>query len=308
MPQMPEPHSLTACSPRRRRGRRRRAAVALLTAAGLGFTLSVALAPHSSALTGARVEPLRAALPQAPAHTPAGGIAKFPHTHSAHASITCLLCHRRETNDPRPTVPGHTPCAGCHAPQFAARQGPICAVCHMEPGSPKVKPLTALQTFNLRFDHARHTRGAAQAACAACHRSERGGVALSIPADLAAHATCYRCHTPRARNAEGRDISSCGVCHQPGDYARTPEQARAYRVSFSHAKHGEREQLNCANCHAVRAGAPQGRQVTAPAARQHHRAPGAQSCLSCHNGQRAFGGDNFSDCKRCHQGETFRFQ
>jgi hypothetical protein len=29
--------------------------------------------------------------------------------------------------------------------------------------------------------------------------------------------------------------------------------------------------------------------------------------MSCHNDKRAFGGDDFSDCKRCHQGPTFRF-
>jgi hypothetical protein len=29
--------------------------------------------------------------------------------------------------------------------------------------------------------------------------------------------------------------------------------------------------------------------------------------MTCHNNRRAFGGDDFADCKRCHTGQTFRF-
>jgi hypothetical protein len=29
--------------------------------------------------------------------------------------------------------------------------------------------------------------------------------------------------------------------------------------------------------------------------------------MSCHNGKRAFGGDDFSACKRCHSRETWHF-
>src|SRR5688572_20003263 len=32
----------------------------------------------------------------------------------------------------------------------------------------------------------------------------------------------------------------------------------------------------------------------------HHGAAGAFSCMSCHRGKRAFGGDDFSVCTRCH--------
>jgi c(7)-type cytochrome triheme protein len=133
-------------------------------------------------------------------------------------------------------------------------------------------------------------------------------VALSIPRGFAAHTTCYECHTPRARNAAGRDISSCATCHRLGRYARLPESAPAFRVNFSHAEHGARQQLDCRDCHAVRPGTTRARQVTSPAPQQHHASPAAQSCLTCHNNQRAFGGDDFADCKRCHEGATFRFQ
>jgi hypothetical protein len=30
------------------------------------------------------------------------------------------------------------------------------------------------------------------------------------------------------------------------------------------------------------------------------------SCRNCHNNKRAFG-EEFASCKRCHQGQTFRF-
>ena len=131
-------------------------------------------------------------------------------------------------------------------------------------------------------------------------------MALSIPAGFGAHATCYQCHAPRAQSG-GRDISSCGACHRVGRYARTPESAQAYRVSFSHAKHGAGEKLNCQSCHQVRAGMPQRRQVTAPAPQEHNRNLRAQSCLTCHDGKRAFGGYDFASCKRCHTGRTFGF-
>jgi hypothetical protein len=29
--------------------------------------------------------------------------------------------------------------------------------------------------------------------------------------------------------------------------------------------------------------------------------------MSCHDGKRAFGGDDFSACKRCHTGTAWRF-
>jgi c(7)-type cytochrome triheme protein len=154
----------------------------------------------------------------------------------------------------------------------------------------------------VRFDHARHKT----ADCSTCHKPASRGVALSIPVGFSAHTTCYECHNPRAQ-AGGRDISSCGTCHRAGRYRRTPVQTAAYRVNFSHAEHGRRQGLNCDDCHEVKAGMPQMRQVTSPAPSQHNPSSRAQSCMACHDNQRAFGGDDFSDCKRCHEGPTFRF-
>jgi c(7)-type cytochrome triheme protein len=230
---------------------------------------------------------------------------KFQHSSRNHSRLPCLLCHRRDSNAPIPKRPGasnHLPCAGCHAQQFSSSESPICTICHTDVKSGALKSFPRLRSFRMKFDHARHlSMGSVN--CATCHRESRAGVAMSIPAGFNAHSTCYRCHTPRAQSG-GRDISSCGTCHQLGGYSRTPEFAPAFRVSFNHAKH---QKVTCNECHQVRAGLPQRRQVTAPEPLNHHATGRAQSCMSCHDGKRAFGGDDFTVCKRCHTGAAWRF-
>lgn len=230
---------------------------------------------------------------------------KFLHNTRNHARLPCLLCHRRESNAARPRLPGqsdHAPCAGCHAQQFSNSDSPICTICHTDVNSGALKSFPRLKSFSMKFDHARHV-SMAGVSCATCHRPLRGGAALSIPSGFNAHVTCYRCHTPRAQS-QGRDISSCRTCHQLGSYRRTPVFTQAFRVGFNHAKH---QKLTCNECHQVRAGMPQRRQVTSPAPLNHHARPGTRSCMSCHDGKRAFGGDDFSACKRCHTGTRWHF-
>ena len=234
---------------------------------------------------------------------PATDFSQFKHDNRNHARLPCLLCHRRENNSPQPTLPGkaaHAPCTGCHAQQFSNSASEICTICHTDVQSGKVKSFPPLRSFDARFDHAKH----AGTACGTCHRRNLNGVGLSIPSRLSAHVTCFSCHTPGAQ-ANGRNISSCSTCHQPGRLVRTSEQAPAYRVGFSHASHDASEKLSCAACHQVRAGQTRGRQVTAPTPLNHHAPARAFSCASCHNGQRTFGGDDFSVCKRCHKGPAW---
>jgi c(7)-type cytochrome triheme protein len=76
-------------------------------------------------------------------------------------------------------------------------------------------------------------------------------------------------------------------------------------LSFAHSKHTP--SMNCTTCHTVKAGAPRGRQVTSPVAAMHFAPRAAQSCASCHNNKRAFGGEDFADCRRCHKGGSFSF-
>ena len=230
---------------------------------------------------------------------------KFQHSSRNHSRLPCLLCHRRDSNAPVPKRPGasnHLPCAGCHAQQFSNSESPICSICHTDVKSGALKLFPRLKSFRMKFDHARHV-GMSSVSCATCHRRASGGVAMSIPAGFNAHATCYRCHTPRAQSG-GRDISSCGTCHQLGGYSRTPQLAPAFRVSFGHNKHAK---LSCNECHQVRPGLPQRRQVTVPEPLNHHATGRAQSCMTCHDGKRAFGDDDFTVCKRCHTGSTWRF-
>jgi len=243
---------------------------------------------------------------QGPPQPPEGlDYSKFLHDSRNHARLPCLLCHRRESNSPRPQLPGqsnHAPCTGCHAQQFSNSDSPICTICHTDVKSGALKSFPRLKTHSMKFDHARHVNMEG-VGCATCHRPSRGGVALSIPAGFNAHQTCYRCHTPRAQS-QGRDISSCRTCHDIGSYRRTPESSQAFRVGFNHSKH---QKLTCVECHQIRAGMPQQRQVTSPAPLNHHARPGAESCMSCHDGKRAFGGDDFSVCKRCHTSTRWRF-
>ncbi len=242
---------------------------------------------------------------------------RFSHsTPGAHAALTgrwsCSICHDRRGASIEPTFPQHKDCTTCHQTQFTTPDSPICTICHQAGGlnqpNPSLKKFPGLAGFNVEFDHAQHNSGEAraQSGCNACHAPARGGVARTIPAGLAAHQVCYQCHTP-GRQSRGHDISSCGACHNYGRYGRTPATGRSFGIGFSHADHGPRQNLNCEQCHTVGArGLAQGRQVTSTAPAQHFPQTRAQTCATCHNGQRSFGETNFNDCKRCHTGQTFR--
>lgn len=238
----------------------------------------------------------------------------FSHQSSSHASQQCAACHRREAdNSARPSLPGHKSCTGCHLAQFVTPDIPMCVICHtsVSSGGAPVKafPGNFKESFNLKFDHAQHLRGAARPSngCISCHdKTLRKGVALTIPVGLSAHNQCYACHTPRSQTASGRDMGSCSTCHDQAPYARTSTDARAFRFNFSHADHGVRQRLGCTDCHSVTAGLSQSRQVSLPRAEQHFPTGRGISCAACHNGKRAFGDLDFGDCRRCHKGPSFR--
>jgi c(7)-type cytochrome triheme protein len=285
---------------------RRRLSLAAVASACFVFALALLIGASDSNAKRARATAASVGEPVPP--EPQTDFSRFTHTNPQHARLPCLLCHKRETGSSQPVrSAGHAPCSGCHTEQFADASSPLCTVCHASPQSSVVKPFPRLRSFNMTFDHAKHSRGGARPAsgCAACHRPEARGVALSIPAGLPAHTTCFSCHTPGSQSG-GRDISSCNTCHRLGGYRRTSESAQAFRVGFSHAAHA-RGNLSCDDCHALKAGTGQGRQVTSPQPLMHHASPRARSCISCHNDKRAFGGDDFSDCKKCHQGSAWHF-
>ena len=297
-------------TPRRQRGTRRTLALALVVAS-VAALVAVSIFNRRAAASVAPNAPAAAVEPQ---QQQMSGVdfSKFLHDSPRHASLACASCHRRD-NSTRPTLPGHKACTDCHLPQFVSNNVPVCAICHTDLNSqnPPVKGFPSIRSFNAKFDHAQHNTGAARpaAGCADCHTpAARRAAAMTIPAGFNAHAQCYTCHTPNSQ-ANGRDIASCGVCHTlNARFFRTPTNARAFRASFSHATHGARQRLGCNDCHNLRAGLPQSRQVTAPAVAQHFNTARGQSCMTCHNGRRAFGDADFNDCKRCHKAQTFRMR
>lgn len=241
--------------------------------------------------------------------TPAPGVkienadfSKFGHFNPAHAELSCLMCHRAEENQQAtPKLPGHTPCAGCHSDQFQDKNSSICTICHTDAQTGGLKNFPPLKSFNAVFNHAKHQR---QTNCASCHQPSRGGIALSIPAGFNAHANCFQCHAPGSKLGAD-NANSCATCHQQGSPpSPISESAKAFSLGFSHAEH---RSMNCANCHTVKAGSERGNQVASIVPAMHFPPRGAQSCATCHNNKRAFGGTDFADCKRCHTGNNFGF-
>jgi hypothetical protein len=239
---------------------------------------------------------------------------RFIHTSQRHTSLACTSCHERTAdNSATPKLPGHKACTNCHLAQFVTPAVPMCQICHtnVQSSNPPVKgfPTSFNENFNVKFDHAQHMTGNARPrnGCNGCHdRPLLRGAGLSIPVGLNAHSGCYSCHTPGSKSNAGREMASCGVCHDQRAFSRTSTNSRAFRFAFSHAKHGPRQRLACDDCHSLTAGAAQSRQVSSPAAAEHFPA-GRMNCLTCHNGKRSFGGDlAFKDCRRCHTGQTFR--
>ncbi len=272
---------------------RRDTGVVALGALFLVFCLIVlAYAAEPPEITGHELPP--------PNEMPTQDFSRFRHDTAQHNRMPCLVCHVRSDKSTSPKMPGHIPCSSCHAQEFAAgNQHPICSICHT---ATDVKKFPPLRSFNAVFDHGRHLR---QTNCATCHKPTRRGVALSIPSRVNAHTTCFQCHGPQTM-VGGKNIGSCSTCHQPGRLVRTAESARAFAVNFSHTEHS-RKGLRCSECHTVRSGMRRGAQVTSPLASMHFARAGTTSCAACHNNRRAFGGNDFSDCRKCHEGRTFKF-
>ena len=237
----------------------------------------------------------------------------FKHNSQRHVSLACNSCHQRGDNSATPRFPGHKACISCHAGQFVTPNNPMCVICHADVNSsnPPLKsfPAKFKESFNVKFDHAQHMSGSArpQSGCAACHGRSGRAAALGIPTSIAAHNQCYTCHTPTSTSPAGKEIASCGVCHDQKSYSRTSTNARAFRFAFSHAKHGSAQRLACNDCHSMTAGLPQKRQVSSPEPLEHFVSTRGKTCLACHNGQRSFGGDlAFKDCRRCHTSASFK--
>ncbi|MCB1023885.1 MAG: hypothetical protein KDB79_05835 [Acidobacteria bacterium] len=232
-----------------------------------------------------------------PAETEPQDFSKFKHSTPMHSRMPCLLCHKRDNNSPTMKYSGHLPCAGCHKQQFdQGNKSPLCYICHT---STSVKRFPTLKSFNARFEHSKHFR---LTNCATCHKSTGRGKGYSILQRSNSHRTCFQCHSSSASNK----MASCDLCHQPGRPPRAiSANSPAYTATpFRHSAHIR--SMNCDSCHTIFVGMGRGRQVSSPTAKMHFASGGGTSCASCHNNKRAFGGEDFSDCKRCHQGRKFK--
>ena len=229
----------------------------------------------------------------------------FSHSIPEHKQFDCNSCHRREDNSLDLKFAGHDSCVGCHISQFTnPGQQTMCTICHddmkADPPTMKTFPDRFDEGFNMKFVHVSHISGNGRPpeGCATCH--EAAGAGKTLPVGIQAHANCFTCHTPESQ------IGSCNVCHELAPYRRTPAGRYVFKAVFSHRDHSSAQGLNCAACHFVRADAPQGSQVSTIAAEE-HKGPG-NNCASCHNGSRAFGGNdptNMTTCGRCHSGSGF---
>ena len=231
---------------------------------------------------------------------------KFDHQSEQHVRLPCLVCHTTEGESAKVKFTGHIPCSSCHVEHFEQKDHAICSICHTDNQTGEMKSFPRLTSHNARFSHSIHRP---HANCATCHSPTDRGIGFSVPARANAHSTCFQCHgsnteIAKAEVAKGKNIDNCSTCHQTGrpDAAWQPA---TYSGSFSHAKHSGKG-MNCSSCHTVLAGGGS-RQVTAPVTAMHLASGRAQSCATCHNGKRAFGGEDFTNCKRCHQGSSFDF-
>ena len=229
---------------------------------------------------------------------------KFSHTIEEHKKFDCVSCHRREVKSRDLEFAGHDSCVGCHLSQFTnpGEKPAMCAICHdkMDATPPTMKtfPAKFIEGFNMKFDHAAHETGKGRpaAGCAHCHSPSGPGQSIQIGIDT--HNNCFACHTPDTK------VGSCATCHALGPYNRTTQSEYRFPAIFRHGDHTARQGVSCNECHNVIAGAPNSRQVTNIQVLEHLTGPG-NNCLQCHNGRRAFTGNNPLDvnsCTKCHKG------
>ena len=233
---------------------------------------------------------------------------KFDHESEQHKRLPCLVCHTSEGASGKVKFNGHIPCSSCHTQHFEQKNEALCSVCHTDIDSGAMKSFPAIASFKTSFSHAVH---APQANCSTCHSSVDGGVGYSTPSGANAHARCFQCHSAdssvaKKMQAEGRPIDSCSTCHQLGSRNPIAATSARYLGGFSHARHVNARGISCNSCHTVRAGSGE-RQVSEPAMVMHKGAGAGQSCATCHNGKRSFGANDFANCRRCHQGNSFSF-
>lgn len=210
----------------------------------------------------------------------------FKHNEGRHATIPCLLCHQPNEESPKPKFASHQTCAGCHVQQFKEKSHDICTICHTNSETGEMKAFPPLKTFGMEFNHTAHFK---ETNCATCHQTQ--GTSMTIPSGVNAHVTCVQCHTSDKKIGE-KNFGSCSTCHQQGKPNRISAETTNVGFNFSHSRHSTQ---NCQSCHSP----TNGNNMSAINVSMH--SGGANGCAACHNGQKAFGANAFSDCRKCHQ-------
>ncbi|MDI1243457.1 MAG: cytochrome c3 family protein [bacterium] len=287
----------------------KRSVVAVSLLIFVGYLISCSDQPSPNQTTNANAAQAQVIPSPAPTIDPSIDYSQFTHKNEAHANLPCALCHKYDGPAPAkigfPGKANHSPCAGCHVQNFEnPTSSQMCSICHTDNTSGSMKQFPRLASFSAKFDHAKHVP---QANCATCHKPTQGGQGFSVPSRANAHTTCLQCHAPETAvatkmAAQGSNIDSCSTCHQSGSPGPVQTAAK-YVGSFSHVRH---KSMNCSSCHTVRPGSGEN-QVTEPMMAFHRSTGKTLSCATCHNDKRAFGGTDFGDCKRCHQGSSFEF-
>lgn len=235
----------------------------------------------------------------------------FSHRHhlGLGLELPCGQCHGPSKDGAlRWPGSGHTPCnnEACHAQAFRAPDQALCLVCHTQntPFSPNPLRRSFSQSveWQTAFDHKKHTQRAPR--CGRCHSEQSGQLGPVVPPGYLApsHILCGACHGRLTKPGMDR----CDTCHQLAPIAAATTSSE-WRVTekFDHRAHaklvdaapkvpqasGDRA---CLACH----------QTIADQEGTHHAGrPPMASCVSCHDGQKAFKATGF-ECLRCHVAAT----
>lgn len=185
----------------------------------------------------------------------------FPH--APHKTLSCITCHRSDSQRDRLTFQAPRGCQICH---HQASKTSNCVTCHRPANLAVPESVTVQVTVagrprrdhTVRFDHSKH----AKLDCVACHTTP-----VTLDPDLKT-ATCDACHenhhargrrctachtgeSPEFRAAHAPPVEAhvgCDACHTPAVVARLVPD-RALCVSC-HAKQADHYPLReCALCH-----------------------------------------------------------
>ncbi|HSD90893.1 MAG TPA: cytochrome c3 family protein [Kofleriaceae bacterium] len=230
---------------------------------------------------------------------PAPPIDKTRLSHSQHAQITCVECHR---DDVRPGADDHAPCDRCHKDAFLGKPSELCKACHTQvtqnPVAAPLKPYPVEDVWQAeppRFSHRLHTdftrmeNGVGfHVSCADCHVREGKLVRTN-------HETCSRCHAPEAKLANAPAMNDCEGCHRKGLHERARARLIKADLRFDHPRHRADRRgtpIKCEECHG---------QTTQSTSYTDHAPPRVENCVGCHDDtQRTPGELRMRVCQTCH--------